>query len=146
LDGLRPEDRLRGWEETVAATAWPRRGVLVLLAPEARAHRGAAPVVGFSSLGPSRDPDADAHAVGEIETIYLDPQAFGTGDGDVLMDATRAALVAGGYGSATLWMLETNDRARRFYLRHGWRLDGASKRHDWGAFVATDVRFRIDLR
>jgi hypothetical protein len=27
----------------------------------------------------------------------------------------------------------------------GWDPDGASKLHDWKAFVATDVRYRLEL-
>jgi len=134
LDALRPAARLAGFEAALAATAWPRRGVLVLEGPEG------APL-GFCSLGPSRDDDAEPGAVGEIETFYLHPGAFGTGAGDLLMAGALAQLASGGFGRATLWVLGTNDRARRFYARHGWRPDGATRRHDWEAFVATDVRY-----
>lgn len=78
-------------------------------------------------------------------TFYLDPTVFGSGGADLLMDAAVTALRAGGFTSATLWVLSTNARARRFYERRGWHHDGASKLHDWNAFVATDLRYRIAL-
>ena len=138
LDALRPEDRLDMWRDTLAATAWPRLGTFVAVPDDA-------PIVGFVCLGPSRDAEADPSTVGEIYTIYLDPPAWGSGAGGLLLDAALEEMRAGSYRRATLWTLGTNDRARRFYARHGWQADGASKLHDWGAFVATDVRYGIDL-
>jgi len=138
LDALVPGDRLGLFQATLAAVAWPRRGVLVL---DATGPGAPGTPLGFVSLGPSRDEDADPALVGEIETLYLDPAAFGTGAGDLLMAGALRCLEEGGYRSATLWVLGTNTRARRFYARHGWHPDGALVRHDWGAFVATDVRY-----
>ena len=126
----------------------------------ARCHRAArprprptvtdeGPVTGFVSFGPTRDDDlgtgTDAESVGEIVTFYLDPTAFGSGGADLLMSAALVALRAAGFTTAMLWVLGTNARARRFYERRGWRPDGTSKVHDWGAFVATDVRYVIDV-
>jgi ribosomal protein S18 acetylase RimI-like enzyme len=146
LDALAPEDRVDAWEEALAATSWPRTGTIVLLGPSAGDGEDEGPITGFVSISPTRDEDADPEHVGEIVTFYLDPSAFGSGGADLLMSAAFVALEAAEYGAATLWVLDTNARARRFYERRGWQPDGASKRHDWGAFVATDVRYRIELR
>jgi ribosomal protein S18 acetylase RimI-like enzyme len=148
LDALSPDSRLGSWRETLAATAWPRTGTLVALgegAPPAAAAAADRGIVGFVSISPSRDDDADPDIVGEIQTIYLDPTVWGTGAGDALMTSALDQLRAGGFSSVTLWTLGTNARARRFYERRGWRADGTSKPHDWGAFVVTDVRYMIDL-
>jgi ribosomal protein S18 acetylase RimI-like enzyme len=155
LDALRPEDRLEMWHEALAATAWPSMGTFVAVSDgngePVRADqpdpRGAedAPIVGFVCLGPSRDAEADPRTVGEIYTIYLDPAAWGSGVGVLLHDAALAEMRLGSYRRATLWTLGTNERARHFYERHGWHADGGAKTHDWGAFVATDVRYGIDL-
>jgi ribosomal protein S18 acetylase RimI-like enzyme len=144
LDALRAEDHVGAWEETLGAAAWPRAGVIVLLGP-AGDDGGEGPVTGFVAFSPSRDEDADATAVGEIHTFYLDPTVFGSGGADMLMSAALVALGAAHFATATLWVLSTNARARRFYERRGWRPDGTSKLHDWGAFVATDLRYGIDL-
>jgi len=146
LDALRPEDRVGMWEQTLAATAWPRTGTLVLLGPARHEEDGdEAPVKGFVSFSPTRDEDADPASVGELLTIYLDPSAWGSGGADLLMSAALLGLRAASFTSATLWVLDTNARARRFYERRSWRPDGASKLHDWAAFVATDVRYRTEL-
>lgn len=145
LDALRPEDRLPMWHEVLAATVWPRFGTFVAVGGD----RG--DVVGFANIGPSRDDDAGPAPrgypgeVGEVYTIYLDPPVWGTGAGSALLDAAVAEMRAAGYRRATLWTLGTNDRARRFYERRGWRPDGTSKVHDWEAFTATDVRYGIVL-
>lgn len=146
LDALTPQERRGEWEEALRASAWPRSGVIVLLGPPDDDADGEGPITGFCSFGPTRDTDADATTVGEVLTFYLDPTAFGSGGADVLMSAALVALRAAPFATAGLWVLGTNARARRFYERRGWRPDGASKRHDWGAFVATDERYVIDLQ
>ena len=144
LDALTPGDRVGTWEQTLTASTWPRDGVIVLLGPS-QDDGGEGPINGFVSFSPTRDEDVDPATVGEILTFYLDPGSFGSGGADLLMSAALVALRAAPFTSATLWVLHTNARARRFYERRGWRPDGASKPHDWGAFVATDVRYGIDL-
>jgi ribosomal protein S18 acetylase RimI-like enzyme len=144
LDELSAEGRVGMWEEALAASDWPHTGVIVLLGPAS--HDGAeGAITGFASFCPTRDEDGDSEAVGEIATFYLDPSVFGSGGAELLMSAVLVALGAGHFAQATLWVLSTNARARRFYERRGWRPDGTSKLHDWAAFVATDVRYALDL-
>ena len=52
----------------------------------------------------------------------------------------------GAYDEATLWVLEDNPRARRFYELAGWRPDGARKADEWFEVSATEVRYRKRLR
>lgn len=131
LDALRPEDRLGQWEQALGAAPWP---AVVVAEDDGR-------VVGFTSFGPSRDEDADPAEVGEVQTVYLDPAHWGHGDGAELLGAAVDELRRAGFRRATLWVLDTNARARGFYEHLGWQADGATMRHDWGAFVATDVRY-----
>jgi len=148
LDGLRPEARVGGWAETLATTAWPQRGIFVLIDgtdDAGSADRRGEAVTGFVTISPSRDDDADPGTVGEIQTLYLAPEAFGTGGGRLLVDAALDELRRAGFETVTLWVLDTNSRARRFYERHGWRADGTTKLNDWGTFVRTDVRYVIVL-
>ena len=66
------------------------------------------------------------------------PRSWGAGHGSALHEAAMDHLAKEGFGEAVLWVLEGNERARRFYERRGWRADGA--RGDfWGA---TRVRLR----
>lgn len=95
------------------------------------------PVVGFVSVGPSRD----ERALGELYAIYVHPGAWSTGAGRLLIGRGEARL-AERYDEATLWVLEDNPRARRFYERAGWAPDGAKKSEErWGA-PAAEVRYR----
>ncbi|MER7501107.1 GNAT family N-acetyltransferase [Nonomuraea pusilla] len=137
LDGLDPARRLPGWERLLAETAWPGKGVLVA---EAEGD-----VVGFAGLTPTRDHDEDPASVGEITTIYLTPEAWGRGIGKGLMNVALGALARAGCREATLWVLDTNVRARRFYEATGWHSDGATKQDAMRGFTLTEIRYRHPL-
>lgn len=161
LDALDPVLRTPTWRETLAATDWPKTGTLVVVAdgaegagagtarPEEAGGNGKPAgrerILGFVSLSPSRDDDHDPGTVGEIQALYLAPEAWGRGAGRRLLAAGVEQLRRGGFRAATLWALRENRRARRFYEREGWVEDHTTKRHDWGSFVATDVRYGRDL-
>lgn len=101
-------------------------------------------VVGFASVGSSRDDDADT-STGELWAIYVHPDHWGTGAGHALHQRAIQALLHAGCAVATLWVLAGNERAARFYARHGWAPDGASKT-DWRDDVRLDeLRYRLDL-
>jgi GNAT superfamily N-acetyltransferase len=76
---------------------------------------------------PARDDDAEPASAGELAAIYLVPELWGTGLGRELMASGLSALCDAGFGEATLWVLDTNSRARRFYEAAGWHADGAVK-------------------
>ncbi|MCJ1706303.1 GNAT family N-acetyltransferase [Microbacterium sp. VKM Ac-2923] len=83
-------------------------------------------VVGFSSAGPARDADLTESVV-ELYALYVLAAHHGTGVGAALL---QAAL---GPGSASLWVLADNPRARAFYAKHGFAPDGAARVDDrWG--------------
>jgi GNAT superfamily N-acetyltransferase len=148
LDGLRPEGRLAGWEQVLAETDWPRAGVLLFVEDNfsGGSESGAGDVIGFSHVCRTRDVDLDPATTGEVTSIYLAPEAWGSGKGVALLAASIDQMVRAGYETATLWALDTNARARRFYEIGGWKTDGATKIHDWGTFTCTDVRYVLDLK
>ena len=135
LDSLRPEDRVGSWQEVLGPGRWPA----VLVADDGGR------LSGFCCIGPTRDDDADPESVGEVQAIYLDPDAFGTGLGDALMARALSELAGAGFAEATLWVLNTNQRAQHFYRRLGWTPDGTDKVHDWVEFTAVDLRYRRTL-
>ena len=137
LDGLHPAQRVPRWSATLQQAAWPRRGTLVA--------DDAGDVVGFADLRPTRDDDEDWVDVGEITSFYVLPTAWGRGVGRQLMAGAVRTLGAGGFASATLWVLETNVRAIRFYDRGGWAPDGAVKDDLWGGAAIRDLRYRREL-
>jgi len=98
-------------------------------------------VVGFAATGPSRD----ERGIGELYAIYVDPDRWSQGAGRALMAQAERTLSAR-YSAATLWVLEENSRARGFYERGGWALDGAQKTEEWWGVHAVEVRYRKLLR
>jgi ribosomal protein S18 acetylase RimI-like enzyme len=98
-------------------------------------------MVGFVSTGDSRDADAEA----ELFAIYVLPEAWGTGAGSALMRAGVEAMRLRASGDAVLWVLDDNPRARRFYEREGWALDGERKEDEYLGLRVPEVRYRIAL-
>jgi ribosomal protein S18 acetylase RimI-like enzyme len=145
---VRQSFRTRPWQRMIAAVA-RQPG-------QAQAqHEGdaAAPgIVGYASFGPERDvldmawpyPLTSAGSGGEVAelyALYVHPAWWSTGTGQALMDQVLAKVCAAGYACITLWVLEANARARRFYQRAGFAPDGA--RHvldDLGG--VTEIRYR----
>ncbi|HLM90356.1 MAG TPA: GNAT family N-acetyltransferase [Streptosporangiaceae bacterium] len=113
-------------------------------------------IVGYASFGPERDvlgmpwphpltPAGSDGRVAELYALYVHPAWWSTGTGRALMDRVLARVRAAGYACITLWVLEANARARRFYQRAGFAPDGA--RHvldDLGG--VTEIRYRRTLR
>jgi GNAT superfamily N-acetyltransferase len=94
-------------------------------------------VVGFTSVGPSRDETG----IGELYAIYVDPEQWSTGTGRALIERAEQQLRAE-YGEVTLWVLEDNPRAREFYERAGWSVDGGRKAEARWGVRAPEVRYR----
>jgi GNAT superfamily N-acetyltransferase len=138
LDQLSPAQRQPMWERELAGTSWPRKGILVAEID--------GQVSGFAGLCPTRDQDENPENVGEIAAIYLAPEVWGAGVGRHLMASALHALGEAEYEQATLWVLDTNARARRFYEAAGWRSDGAVKADTTRGFLLNEIRYRCVFR
>lgn len=84
-------------------------------------------VVGWVSFGPSRDVDA-AQCTAELMAIYLDPVFWARGIGTALWAEALQAIRSSGYRQVCAWVLDGNERATRFYLKHGFTSQAASQR------------------
>jgi ribosomal protein S18 acetylase RimI-like enzyme len=133
LASVTTDARLAQWERILAAG---QSDVFVVPAAD-----GADGIVGFVSTGDSRDADAEA----ELFAIYVLPGAWGTGAGSALMRAGVEAMRLRASGDAVLWVLDDNPRARRFYEREGWTLDGERKEDEYLGLRVAEVRYRIAL-
>lgn len=98
---------------------------------------------GFVTTGPCRD--ADRAGVGELCALHVAPDRWGTGVGRVLIEAARAPLAQVGFADASLWVLTSNARARRFYEIDGWAPDGASQVGHFAGGSATELRYHRKL-
>lgn len=119
--GLLPDDVLAGLSVAEREQVWS--DLLTTRPP----HTAAAvatidgTVVGFASTGPPLVPaDRADPTLGDLYALYLDPDVWRRGIGTRLHDAALERLRANGFAHAGLWVLDTNDRALRFYRRLGW--------------------------
>jgi GNAT superfamily N-acetyltransferase len=82
-------------------------------------------VVGHAVFGPYRpEKDVVDPSMGEVYSIYVDPDQWGNGTGHRLFATARKRLTEAGFPGMRLWVLEENHRARRFYERQGMSPDG----------------------
>lgn len=137
LDGLDPVQRAEMWVRITSRVDGTRSGVLV-------AEDGGV-VRAFVSFGPTRDEGEDRDRTAEISAIYAAPGAWGTGCGRGLMSAALETLATAGYQQATLWVLDGNARARRFYEVAGFHSDGAEQVDQRDGFALNELRYRRPL-
>jgi RimJ/RimL family protein N-acetyltransferase len=83
-------------------------------------------IVGLVSASAPRDDDSDG-TFGEVGRIYLHPSVWQKGHGAALLAWCEEELARKGYVMSKLWVFEVNERARRFYEKSGYRLDGKTK-------------------
>jgi ribosomal protein S18 acetylase RimI-like enzyme len=90
-------------------------------------------IAGFAAVGPSHEPDT----VFKLYALYVLPSVWGTPLG---FELARAAL--GDEEDVVLWVLEKNERARRFYERLGFRADGLTKSETADGVTVNELRYR----
>ncbi|MGE0803377.1 MAG: N-acetyltransferase family protein [Lautropia sp.] len=87
--------------------------------------RSANTVVGWVAFGACRDDGAPGDA-GELWAIYISPRSWSRGVGQALWLRARNSLVEQGYRTASLWVLDDNQRAIRFYRAAGFQPEPSS--------------------
>ncbi|HUG31345.1 MAG TPA: GNAT family N-acetyltransferase [Acidimicrobiia bacterium] len=97
-------------------------------------------VVGFCHAGSSDD-----QGWGEVFAIYVHPEHWGDGHGYALLRSGEATLVSLGHQRGLLWVLEGNDRGRRFYERQGWSVGKPIRIEEIGGLQVTELRYEKDL-
>lgn len=134
LEGLDAEVLTKEWVDGIERPESPDIRIWVL------SDNGS--IVGYSRTGPNRDSDIGDASVAEVYGFYTHPNAWGSGAGSLMMDGVLNDFRERGFQSSTLWVVDENPRARRFYEKKGWR-------HEPGpvntCFGAPEVRYRIDL-
>ena len=133
LDGLSVERRAEGWREWLPKVDESRTWVA----------EQDGDIVGFVNAGPCRDDDAP-NGTGEVNAIYVTAGAWDKGVGAALISEALAWL-RGRFTCATLWVLQGNERGRRFYEKGGWAPDGRQQKLDFDGTDLPEMRYRIDL-
>jgi len=115
---LIPASRLAGFTVERRTAAWRRN--LAGGPGRTRLVERDGQVLGLCTLGTSRD----GTRTGEIWSLYVDPEAWGSVVGSALMADALALLAARGHRQVVLWVLEGNQRAIGFYEGSGFARDG----------------------
>lgn len=111
LDSLSVDERARMWSGALARPA-PARLVVT------------EPLTGFCFYGPTRDGE---DGVAEIFALHVRPDAWRQGAGRLLCEHALREATARACAAITLWVLKTNEAARRFYERIGYAPDGTER-------------------
>ncbi|MFC7529990.1 GNAT family N-acetyltransferase [Actinoplanes sp. GCM10030250] len=131
LDRMDPVARVPGWEQWIREVR-PPAGIFVL--------DDGGTVAGFVTVSAGPEP-----GTGEINAIYLAPEHWGQGAGRQLMSFAVDHLTRAGFRESVLWMLGSNERARRFYEAGGWVPDGVSRVDESRGAPLTEIRYRRSL-
>lgn len=136
--GLVPEDYLASLDIEQRTQVWAQD-----LAPGSRVRAWVATVdnepVGFISLGPSLDEDAERFGL-QVYAIYLDHDMWGSGAARELLRTALEEVPP--RIPVTLWVFEGNERARHFYRRHGFQPDGTERTEEVGGADLLQIRYR----
>ncbi|WP_433202639.1 N-acetyltransferase family protein [Dactylosporangium sp. CS-047395] len=125
LDALDVAERAREWRRRLAEP--PPAAVVIVAEDPTGLH-------GFVTVDS-----------GVVRALYVHPDHWSTGIGRRLMDAGLDHLRAAGCTEAELWVLATNERARRFYTAAGWHPDGTVQVEDFDGVPLEELRYRRTL-
>lgn len=115
--------------------------VVNLVAEEPAAGGGTGPeVVGWACCGPYRDEDLPSGDA-ELYALYVKPERIGTGIGQALLAETLWRLTERGFPRVRLWVLQGNERAKRFYSRAGFAPDGGEESFELAGASVPEVRY-----
>lgn len=134
--GIFPNEFLSNLDRRARAQWWQR-----FIENGARVHVAEADrVVGFCHAEDSED-----EGWGEIYSIYVHPDHWGDGHGRELLVAGESTLIGKGHHRALLWVLQRNERGRRFYERQGWAVGKPIRVEEIGGTQVTEVRYEKGL-
>ncbi len=63
----------------------------------------------------------------------------------MMMENSLTVLERDGFGSVKVWVLKTNQRARSFYEKFGFKTDGLSKTEKQGDFELREIWYCMIL-
>ncbi len=96
-------------------------------------------IVGWITYGINRDKRPED--IFEIYGIYVLPEYWGSNVGSSLFTSAMNDLEMRSPEIITLWVLEKNIRAKKFYQQNGYKLDGVTEQINIGGKDLTEVRY-----
>jgi len=88
--------------------------------------------------------DAEDPAVAHLLAMWVHPELRGTGAAGLLVTSLLGWAAGRGARLVRLAVVDTNERARRLYSRHGFRLDG--QQAIWARDGAVELRMECPVR
>ncbi|WP_193084427.1 GNAT family N-acetyltransferase [Brevibacterium aurantiacum] len=149
LDSLNIDRQTAGWARNLGEESNPMSALVALEPVEDSAATER--ILGFGGVCPPRDSAEvlaslpDVSGLGQLASINLHPDAFGTGVGAVLLHALEDELRALGFTRAYLMVAEGNDRAMRFYAKHGWHRTEITHVFDGVSPAVPERMFTVEL-
>ncbi|MDL4813532.1 GNAT family N-acetyltransferase [Actinomadura opuntiae] len=123
-----PAEREHRWRESLRD---PTRTTFVT-APE---------LVAFAEIGPS----GVAPDLGELLALHVAESHWRQGIGGALHSHALTALSDRGFRSATLWVLDGNQRACAFYEAAGWVFSGETRHRNVRGTAVDELRYHREL-
>lgn len=124
-DGIFPASELQKMSVARRAMSWTRTIDYPGYQSVALAAESDDGIVGFLQCGPARG--FRNQRLGEVYSIYVDPDCWGRGVGTALMD-TAFDFMAPRFDKTLLWVVRENESARRFYEARGFHPDACNLR------------------
>lgn len=138
-----PKDYLDGLQQSLPQRESYWRKSLEERAQDTFVATLAGEVIGWISVGASRDDDGGAQRMGEVMAIYILAEHWRRGVGKRLWQAGLQSLARQGYQAFTLWVLAENQQAIGFYRAAGLAEESDSGRAlVRGAVTVEEVRYR----
>ena len=97
-------------------------------------------VVGTVTFGTGRED----RGLLEIQSLYVLPEHWGTGQGSALFSAVCEKAKAQGFPGLYLWTLEGNRRAKAFYERMGMTQTGDTREFEIAGSYLPEVRYQLN--
>jgi ribosomal protein S18 acetylase RimI-like enzyme len=129
LAGLSVAKWTQDWQERLASTA---RITLVV--------EKAGVIQGWVALGPAH-PRENAGEGGEIYGLYVAPESWSQSLGGKLLARAERMLLELGYRQISLWVVDANQRARRFYEKSGYGQDRSGREIERGGMPLNQLRY-----
>ena len=112
------------WNDVAIRSGPPHRG------GDGRRSTAASRWSGSRRTDPSASGPVATPAVARCGRSTCTPTSGVPGVAVALMEHVETRLLAEGFDTAVLWVLDDNPRARRFYERHGWAASGIGANFD----------------
>ena len=123
------------WRESMERPPTGRHRLLVAVQPSGDGGDRTGEVAGFASIGPAGDDDRWPRTDAEVYELHVAPGHAREGHGSRLVNAVADTLRDDLFGTAFIWVPDSDTVTTGFLESAGWRPDGARRELDMGATI-----------